>query len=87
MILPLAVPLKLGGMLLADPLLKNLPDTQFLYYVQSYYAELSEATIATTHYIHDFTAILHRDNYWAIQAHPEKSSTVGEKLLSNFLSI
>mgnify|MGYP003110220847 FL=1 len=73
---------------LADnPLLKNLPDTQFLYYVHSYYAELSEATIATTHYIHDFTAILHRDNYWAIQAHPEKSSTVGEKLLSNFLSI
>jgi imidazole glycerol-phosphate synthase subunit HisH len=68
-------------------LLKDLPEPKFLYYVHSYYAELSEATIATTHYIHDFTAILHRDNYWAIQAHPEKSSTVGEKLLSNFLSI
>jgi imidazole glycerol-phosphate synthase subunit HisH len=68
-------------------LLKDLPDSRFLYYVHSFYAELSEATIATTHYIHDFTAILHRDNYWAIQAHPEKSSTVGEKLLSNFLSI
>ena len=73
---------------LADnPLLKDLPDSRFLYYVHSYYAELSEATIATTHYIHDFTAILHRDNYWAIQAHPEKSSVVGEKLLGNFLSI
>ena len=68
-------------------LLKDLPDSKFLYYVHSYYAELSEATIATTHYIHDFTAILHRDNYWAIQAHPEKSSTVGEKLLANFLNI
>jgi glutamine amidotransferase len=68
-------------------LLKDLPDPKFLYYVHSYYAELSEATIASTHYIHDFTAILHRDNYWAIQAHPEKSSTVGEKLLSNFLGI
>jgi glutamine amidotransferase len=68
-------------------LLRNLPDAKFLYYVHSYYAELSEATIATTNYIHDFTAILHRDNYWAIQAHPEKSSTVGEKLLENFLSI
>lgn len=73
---------------LADnPLLKDLPVSRFLYYVHSYFAELSEATIASTHYIHDFTAILHRDNYWAIQAHPEKSSTVGEKLLSNFLSL
>jgi imidazole glycerol-phosphate synthase subunit HisH len=73
---------------LADnPLLKDLPDSKFLYYVHSYYAELSDATIATTQYVHDFTAILHRNNYWAIQAHPEKSSTVGEKLLANFLSI
>ncbi len=73
---------------LADnPLLKDLPDSRFLYYVHSFYAALSEATIASTHYIHDFTAILHRDNYWAIQAHPEKSSTVGEKLLANFLSL
>lgn len=70
-----------------NALLKDLPDPKFLYYVHSYYAELSEATIATTHYIHDFTAILHRGNYWAIQAHPEKSSTVGEQLLRNFLSI
>jgi glutamine amidotransferase len=73
---------------LADnPLLANLPDPKYLYYVHSYYAELSEATIATTHYLQDFTAILHRDNYWAIQAHPEKSSTLGEKLLDNFLSL
>jgi len=71
----------------SNPLLKDLPENPFVYYVHSYYAELSDATIATTHYIHDFTAILNRDNYWAIQAHPEKSSEVGEKLLSNFLNI
>lgn len=70
-----------------NPLLKDLPDNPFLYYVHSYYAELSEFTIATTHYIHDFSAILHRDNYWAIQAHPEKSSVTGKKLLSNFLNL
>jgi glutamine amidotransferase len=70
-----------------DPLLKDLPSTPFVYYVHSFYAELSEYTIATTHYVHDFSAILRRDNYWAIQAHPEKSSLVGQKLLSNFLSI
>ncbi|MDF2157380.1 imidazole glycerol phosphate synthase subunit HisH [Algoriphagus sp. CAU 1675] len=70
-----------------DPLVRDLPENPFVYYVHSYYAELSEYTLATTHYIHDFSAILHRDNYWAIQAHPEKSSLTGEKLLSNFLNL
>lgn len=73
---------------LADnPLLKDLPAEPFLYYVHSFYAELSDLTIAQTHYIHDFSAILNRDNYYAIQAHPEKSGLVGEKLLENFLNI
>lgn len=73
--------------LIADPLLNGLPANPFVYYVHSFYAEMSEYSIATTHYIHDFSAILHRDNFWAIQAHPEKSSLVGEKLLENFLGI
>ena len=73
--------------LVANPLFKDLPESKFMYYVHSYYAELGEHTLATTTYIHDFTAILHRDNYWAIQAHPEKSSTLGEKLLENFLAL
>lgn len=73
---------------LADnALLKDMPGEPFVYYVHSFYAELSDLTIAQTHYIHDFSAILHRDNYYAIQAHPEKSGLVGEKLLENFLSI
>ncbi|WP_111321755.1 imidazole glycerol phosphate synthase subunit HisH [Algoriphagus chordae] len=70
-----------------NPLLKDLPAEPFVYYVHSFYAELSDYTIAQTHYIHDFSGILHRDNYYAIQAHPEKSGLVGEKLLSNFLCI
>ncbi|SDA76918.1 glutamine amidotransferase [Algoriphagus alkaliphilus] len=70
-----------------NPLLTDLPANPFVYYVHSFYAEMSKYTISSTHYIHDFTAILHRDNFWAIQAHPEKSSVVGEKLLENFLSI
>ncbi|MCE7054765.1 imidazole glycerol phosphate synthase subunit HisH [Algoriphagus sp. AGSA1] len=73
---------------LADnPLLQDLPTNPFVYYVHSFYAELSEYTIAQTHYIHDFSGILHRDNFYAIQAHPEKSGLVGEKLLENFLSL
>ncbi|MBN3584352.1 imidazole glycerol phosphate synthase subunit HisH [Algoriphagus aestuarii] len=70
-----------------NPLLADLPANPFVYYVHSYYAELSDLTLASTHYIHDFSGILHRDNYYAIQAHPEKSGLVGEKLLSNFLRI
>ena len=70
-----------------NPLLKDLPSNPFVYYVHSFYAELSDFTIARTHYIHDFSAMLHRDNFYAIQAHPEKSGKVGEKLLTNFLSL
>jgi len=73
---------------LADnPLLKDLSTNPFVYYVHSFYAELSEFTIAQTHYIHGFSALLHKDNYYAIQAHPEKSGLVGEKMLANFLSL
>ena len=73
--------------LVKNPLLKDLPDSKFMYYVHSYFAELGEHTLATTSYIQEFTAILHRDNFWAIQAHPEKSSVLGEKLLENFLAL
>src|SRR5690554_344688 len=73
---------------LKSPLLKGVEDTDFVYYVHSYYAELSEQyTIATTHYLGDFSALLHRDNYYAMQAHPEKSSLSGEKILTNFLNL
>lgn len=71
----------------SNPLFRGLDPNPFVYYVHSFYAELSDFTIAESHYIHDFSAMLHRDNYYAIQAHPEKSGLVGEKLLSNFLSI
>lgn len=72
---------------LKSPLLEGLDDTAFVYYVHSYYAELSEFTIAQTHYIQDFSSLLHRRNFYAMQAHPEKSGLVGEKILTNFLKI
>lgn len=73
---------------LRTPLLTGLGDRDFVYYVHSYYAELSEDyTIGTSHYMIDFSAFLHRDNYYAMQAHPEKSSLSGEKILTNFLNL
>lgn len=73
---------------LKSPLLEGLSDSAYVYYVHSYYAEVDPRyTIATTRYINDFSALLHRDNYYAMQAHPEKSSEVGETILTNFLNL
>ena len=69
-----------------DSLLEGL-DNPYLYYVHSFYAELSSETIATTDYVLPFSAILKKDNFYAIQAHPEKSGTDGELLLKNFINL
>jgi glutamine amidotransferase len=72
----------------ASALLKGLDEQAYAYYVHSYYAELHpEFTIATSHYMLDFSALLQRDNFYAMQAHPEKSSVTGERILTNFLSL
>ena len=70
-----------------SPLFKDLPTEPYVYYVHSYYAELSKQTVAVTDYINPFSAALHKDNFYALQAHPEKSGKVGEKILSNFLKL
>jgi glutamine amidotransferase len=58
-----------------------------VYYVHSYYAEISSSTIATCDYIVPFSAAMHKDNFWATQFHPEKSAGVGEIILRNFLEL
>ena len=58
----------------------------FVYFVHSYYVEpqSQDVTLATTDYGIDFAAIVHENNIWATQFHPEKSQQVGERLLDNF---
>jgi glutamine amidotransferase len=58
-----------------------------VYFVHSYYAELSQHTIAQCDYILPFSAAMHKDNFFATQFHPEKSAAVGERVLRNFLSM
>lgn len=70
-----------------SPLFNDLPSDPYVYFVHSYYAEVSDETIAVTDYINPFSAALHKDNFYALQAHPEKSGKVGEKILSNFLEL
>ncbi|GAB4199902.1 MAG: imidazole glycerol phosphate synthase subunit HisH [Thermoflexibacter sp.] len=67
-------------------LFQGLPSESYVYFVHSYYAELSPYTIAKANYIHDFSAALHKDNFYALQFHTEKSGQVGAKILENFLS-
>lgn len=70
-----------------SPLFDGIKDESYVYFVHSYYAELSEQTIATTDYVNPFSAALHKDNFYALQAHPEKSGKIGAKVLENFLSL
>ena len=69
-----------------DALLTGIESGSFAYFVHSYYADPQSAdvTLATTDHGIDFAAIVHQDNLWATQFHPEKSQKVGERLLDNF---
>ncbi len=58
-----------------------------VYYVHSYYPEISSFTIATCKYIVPFSAAMQKDNFYATQFHPEKSASVGERILKNFLEL
>lgn len=69
------------------PLFKGFMGDEFVYFVHSFYVPQCPWTIATTHYITPFSAALQRNNFYATQFHPEKSGSVGEKILQNFLNL
>lgn len=58
-----------------------------VYFVHSFYCELSENTTSVCNYILPFSASLQKDNFYAVQFHPEKSGDVGSRLLENFLKL
>ena len=72
---------------LRSVLFEGLAEESFIYNVHSYYAALSNQTIATTDYILPYSAALQKDNFYAVQFHPEKSGKVGEIILRNFIAI
>lgn len=72
---------------LKGPLFKGMKDGEFVYFVHSYYVAQSEFTIATTNYILPYASAMHKDNFYAVQFHPEKSSKTGEKIIQNFLEL
>jgi glutamine amidotransferase len=57
------------------------------YFVHSYYVSVNSNTMLTCDYILDFSAAMHRDNFYAVQFHPEKSGAAGQILLEQFLKL
>jgi glutamine amidotransferase len=70
----------------SHPLLHDVPDGSFAYFVHSYYVEPADDSLAVTDtdYGLDFASVVSRDNVMGIQFHPEKSQRVGLRILDNF---
>lgn len=70
-----------------SPLFKGFGNDDTVYFVHSYYADICPQTIAQCDYILPFSAAMQRNNFFATQFHPEKSGSVGEQILMNFLRL
>lgn len=72
---------------LKSSLFRGIDEGRFVYFIHSYYVPANDRSIAESNYIHPFCASINKDNFYATQFHPEKSGSVGERIISNFLSI
>lgn len=70
-----------------SPLLANVKNNEFFYFVHSFFVGKCDDTIATCDYDINFSAIVQKNNIFGIQAHPEKSSDSGLKILENFIKL
>ncbi|MCB0130957.1 MAG: imidazole glycerol phosphate synthase subunit HisH, partial [Caldilineaceae bacterium] len=72
-----------------DALLEEVPDGAHAYFAHSYYCDATDAdaVLATTDYGIDYPSIVRHKNAWGIQPHPEKSHTVGLRILANFMTM
>ena len=72
---------------LKTDLFNGVAENSFTYFVHGYYAGLGVNTIATTDYIQEYSSGLHKNNFYGVQFHPEKSAEVGEQIIQNFLAL
>ena len=69
-------------------LLNDIPNNSDFYFVHSYYFKTNEDVVtSTTDYGFDFVSSLNKENIYAFQFHPEKSQTVGLKIIENFVNL
>jgi glutamine amidotransferase len=72
---------------LKGPLFKGVPEGSHVYFVHGFRADASSSDIATANYGDTYSAALSRDNFFAVQFHPERSSAIGAVILRNFLAL
>ncbi len=72
---------------LKTELFDGVEEDSYIYMVHSYFVPKCDQIIAEATYDGAYSAALRRDNFYATQFHPEKSSSVGEQILKNFLAI
>ena len=70
-------------------LFEGIEENSFVYFVHSFYLKAKNANdvVATTEYGEILDVAVQRDNMYACQFHPEKSSTVGLKIIENFIKL
>ena len=72
---------------LRTSLFEGVPEKGYCYFVHGYYAALGAHTIGKTEYGQAYSSALHRDNFYGVQFHPEKSASAGERILKNFIEM
>lgn len=71
----------------ANPLFAGIDDGTHFYFVHSFAVDVCQYTLASCDYGQTFSAAIHKDNFFGVQFHPERSSDAGAQLLTNFLNI
>lgn len=66
-------------------LFDGVKESEYMYFVHGYYVEACDAAIARTDYMFEYSSALHKDNFYAVQFHPEKSGVAGQRILENFI--
>jgi imidazole glycerol-phosphate synthase subunit HisH len=70
-----------------EALFKGIAEGTYFYFVHSFSVALSEFTAASCEYGMAFSAALHKDNFYGVQFHPERSGDAGAQLLKNFIEL
>ncbi|MDD2813459.1 MAG: imidazole glycerol phosphate synthase subunit HisH [Bacteroidales bacterium] len=70
-----------------EPLFRKIDPGSYVYFVHSFFAATGDNTVAVCEYELPFSAALQRDNFFAVQFHPEKSGEIGLQLIKNFLEL
>ncbi len=70
-----------------EPLFTPAQEKAYVYCIHSYYVPVCQYTVATSRHTVEYSNAIRKDNFFATQFHPEKSGSVGEEVMRNFLSV